>query len=114
MMGTTTGFLIGLGAFSAGGALLVVETAAGPQDWTVLALLASVVLGIGSKLVHSVEKQVAATSENGKQIAVLIEHLEETAKQAAAQRAAEMQALRDILQRMPADVSNYCQRGAKP
>ncbi len=43
-------------------AFLVQAVSPGAQDWTVLALLAAVVLGIGGKMVLSLDRNTAATN----------------------------------------------------
>lgn len=55
-------YTVSLGVGSLLGALGVAE-ATGVQEWTVLGLLAAVVLGIGGRLIAAVDKQAAATSE---------------------------------------------------
>lgn len=105
-------FLTGICTLTGLGTAVVLETAAGPQDWTVLGLLAAIVLGIGGKLVISLDKQVQATNDNGKQLALLVQKLEESSKRETDQRQHELQTLRDLLTRLPADVAAHMRHTA--
>lgn len=74
---TTAAVLNYLAAASATGATVVaVQGGAGAaQDWTVLGLLAAVVLGIGARMIAAVDRNTTATVEQTKQIELLAQQL---------------------------------------
>lgn len=97
-----------VGAASAiGGAVLVVEaqTPQGPHDWSSMALLAAVVLGIGGGLVAQAMRQVSATDELVTAVKLLTQQL---ATESSA-RATQVQELRIAIERMPDEVTDKLQ-----
>jgi hypothetical protein len=99
---SATGYIAGLTLTAVGAGAFVFETAAGPQDWTVLALLAAVVLGIGGKLVHTAEKQVTVVGELATNIKLLAAQMAEDTRT----RTSEWSLLKADLHQVPAKVAD--------
>jgi len=104
MTTTTTLVVLGLGLVSTGTAVIVADTPS--QDWTLISLLAAVVLGVGGKLVLAADKQAAATADLATNIKLLAQQLQQDGQT----RATEQQLLRERLDRLPEDVANELQQ----
>lgn len=107
---TTTATIAAFGALGVtslcGIVVAALETTSPAQEWTVLALLAAVVLGIGGKLVWSVDAQTAALTEFGKQLALVLQ----ADKQARDDEARHRSDLTSKLDRLPQEVASEVRR----
>jgi hypothetical protein len=91
------------GASATGATVALTQSGAGtPQDWTVLGLLAAVVLGIGARLVAATEKNTAKLGELNTKLEVVARALEEGQRQAAL--------LREDIKGIPETVAKECGR----
>lgn len=106
---TTSAYLVGLALSTLGGAVIVYETASGPQDWTVLALLAAVVIGIGGKLVQTAEKQVVAVGDLAMNVKLLAAQMAEDTRT----RTSEWHMLKADLLQMPTKVADEVEKSRR-
>lgn len=76
------------------------------QQWTVLALLATVVLGIGGRIALLQQRILDANAEQAKTTALLLQQLQNDRMDSRTTRAAQFEAVHEKLDRMPEDVAN--------
>lgn len=105
---TTTGlYLVGCGLCSASATVLASsETLTPPQQWTVLALLAAVVLGVGGHIAMSMNKLAAANAEQAKQTALMLQQMQNDRAESVRVRGEQFAAVHDRFDRLPEDVAN--------
>lgn len=118
---TTSITLLVLSALPAGGVVAIGQAAgsqpSSAQEWTILGLLALVVLGIGGGMVAAMKEMSAAVAKTSKdqtdamhanttQLQLLAQQIKQHHDEAARARQADSAALNDKIERLPGDVAS--------
>lgn len=108
----TTGlYVAGCGVCSVSAAVIAAsENLTQPQQWTVLALLAAVVLGVGGHIALSLRQLATASAAQAMQYALLLQQMQNDRNESVRARADQFAGVHDKLDRMPEDVANEIAR----
>jgi uncharacterized protein HemX len=104
---TTTAFVLGCGTCSGiAAAIAVTEQMTAGQQWTVLALLAVVVVGIGGRITFQLDRLATANADLAKQTALLVQQLQNDRATSEETRQRQFTAVHNQIDRLPIDVAN--------